>query len=273
MRIAHPRAAAAAILFLSCAAVAAQAPTNDHCAGAIPVSLGTIGGSSVGATWGPDPTPPCAPGFDDVWYSFTAPCNGVMAAGTCAAGTNFDTVLTVWDGSGGCGALVPILCVDDFCGPPYSPLASYVTWQAVAGTTYYLSVAGFLGATGSFDLTVESPYTEFEFFTAGPGTVGYKIRGGPPGGAAFVAMTLNGFLYPYGWFNGIDIDFIELGFQLSAGYPFLVPTGAVCGDALVGPFSGLPAGLTLYGVCVGLTAGVPLPDPRYTSAPASIQIL
>jgi hypothetical protein len=263
-------AAAAALL---CGGIAAQSPSNDTCVGAIPVYLGTTSGSNVGATTGPEPSSSCGLGGSDVWFVFTSPCNGAMSAGTCAAGTNFDTVIEVFDGSGGCGAMTSILCVDDFCGPPYGPLSSHVTWQAVAGTTYYIAVSGFAGATGSFDLYVESAYPEFEFFTAGPGTVGYEIRGGPPGGVAFVAMTLNGVYFPYGWFNGIDIDFVELGFQLSTGYPFIVPTGQVCGDALIGPFSGLPSGLAIYGVCIGVTAGSPFPDPRYTTAPASVVIL
>jgi hypothetical protein len=188
---------------------------------------------------------------------------------TCEPGTDFDTVVTIWDGSSGCALLTGILANDDSCGPPFAPTASYVTWQSVAGTTYYVSVAGSAGAVGNFELSVQSILTELQFFSTGPGTIGYHVDGGPVGGTVFTAITLTGDLFPYGWFHGISITIGDLHAQFVAGFPFVATAGAVCGDVTVGPFSGLPAGLSVYGVTVCIPPWLPYVHPAYVSAPAS----
>jgi hypothetical protein len=245
---------------------------NDHCAGAIPVGPGHTLDSNAGATLGPDPVGSCVGAGADVWYVFVAPCNGPWAASTCAAGTAIDTVLTIWDGSAGCGSLVPILCNDDFCGLPFSPTNSYVTFQSVAGATYYLSVAGFGGAMGGIELVLEANGTELHFFSNGPGTIGYEVLGGPPGGTVYTALTLNGALYPYGWFYGISIDLGDVISQLTLGFPFVVGATAVCGDVTIGPVGGLPSGLTLYGVAIGIPAGWTFPSPAFISVANSAAV-
>jgi hypothetical protein len=255
------------IVALVVASTARGQAANDHCSAATPIGPGTTVGTNVGATTGPDPLGGCIGPGADVWYVFVAPCNGPWAASTCGPSTTIDTVLTVWDGSAGCGALLPVLCNDDFCGPPFSPSASYVTFESVAGTTYFVSVAGYLAEEGAFELTLEAIATELHFFSTGPGTIGYHVDGGPPAGTVFTAITLNLGFFPYGWFHGIDIDWPGLVSELSTGFPFVVPVGPVCGDVTVGPFSGLPAGLTVYGVSIGLPVGSSFPNPRFISTP------
>ena len=52
---------------------------------------------------------------------------------------------------------------------------------------------------------------------------------------------------------------VELINEISAGYPFLnllMP----CGMTVVGPFTGLPPGLVLYAVGLGLQAGASVPS-------------
>jgi hypothetical protein len=252
------------VLTLICAAAAAQA-VNDHCATAIDAGPGHTLGSTVGATTGPDPLGSCGLPGADVWYRFVAPCNGAWAASTCAGGTAFDTVLTIWDGTGGCGALVPIICNDDFCGQPFAATNSYATFQSVAGTTYYVSIAGHLAAQGSFELVLESILTELSFFSAGPGTIGYHVDGGPAGGIVYTAITLNPAFFPAGWFHGISIEFADIMAQVTAGFPFVMPVGPVCGEVTVGPFGGLPPGLTVYGVSLGIPPGATFPHPAFIS--------
>jgi hypothetical protein len=255
------------------AAVAGAQVVNDHCSGALPTGRGLVSGSNFGATIGPDPVNGCGLPGADVWFVWASTCNGAWTASTCSAGTDFDTILTVWDGSAGCGALVPLLCIDDFCGPPFSPTSSYVTFQSYAGSTYYFSVGGFAGAEGNFELSIDPVGPELHFFTDGPGSVGYTVDNGPPGGIVFTAITPNVAAYPYGWFNGIDIGMNELITQILVGYPFIATAGSVCGEVTVGPFYGLPSGLTFCGVSVGIPIGSPFPLPHYTSAPDSVYIL
>ncbi len=86
----------------------------------------------------------------DVWYTLEIPCDGVYTASTC--GSNFDTVLSVWDGTAACPTLAhaPIGCDDDTCG-----LQSEVSWPATAGDVVFLQVGG-VGAVGSGQLSISS---------------------------------------------------------------------------------------------------------------------
>ena len=51
------------------------------------------------------------------------------------------------------------------------------SWTATAGTTYYISVAGYNGNQGSFGFVVESPSATLvlSFFNFGPGTLGWEL--------------------------------------------------------------------------------------------------
>src|SRR5262245_34655177 len=120
------------------------AVAQDRCFNALPIMAGTILGSNVTATTGGDPTCPQSVG-KDVWFSYLSPCTGNVTVDTCGAATNFDTVLAVFDGNCGCNALVQIGCNDQFCGN-----SSSVTFPAVQGTTYFVSVGGWLSASGTF---------------------------------------------------------------------------------------------------------------------------
>jgi hypothetical protein len=248
---------------------------NDSCVTAAPISEGVVtAGANIGAGTGPDPvTFSCGyANASDVWYSLVAACSGNYQATTCDAGTTFDTVLTIWDGSSGCGTLVELACNDDNCNLPSGNhfLNSTVTWTAVAGQQYFISVAGFYGSTGTFNLLVNAGGAlALNFINAGSGTIGYTVTGAPPGGLQFTAISLFPGNYPTGWFYGIDIGFSDLVNQINFGFPFL--TGLTsCGSVTVGPFGGLPTGLTLYGVTLGVPFGSPAPS--IVSAPTSATI-
>ncbi|OGO51099.1 MAG: hypothetical protein A2148_07000 [Chloroflexi bacterium RBG_16_68_14] len=81
-----------------------------------------------------------------VWYRFTAPSSGTVSANT--SDSFFDTVLAAYAGSA-LNALTLIDCDDDTFG-----LQSEVSFTATAGTTYYLQVGGYAGATGDLRLSV-----------------------------------------------------------------------------------------------------------------------
>ncbi len=133
----------------------AQSPTNDNFANAIILSglSGSAKGTNVNATL----EPPCETNqvncADDgpqsvdqsVWYAWTAPGNVTAAFNT--VGSGFDTVLSVWTTTNGlCDATLTNLVSDDDTayntGLDTNNFTSSLSFSAVAGTTYYISVAG-----------------------------------------------------------------------------------------------------------------------------------
>jgi hypothetical protein len=129
-----------------------------------------------------------------------------------------------------------------------------VTFDAQSGAFYHVSVGGYLGASGYFNLKI-SPRGAMALTVSAsaPGSIGFSVSNGPPNGTYFAAFTLNHGNYPNGWFLGIDISTQELIQQLTGGFPFWGTLNS-CGSATAGPYTGLPSGLALYGAAVGITA-------------------
>jgi hypothetical protein len=110
-----------------------------------------------------DPTPTNVPGVNDcttgagrtntIWYKFTPTTSGTIVADTQPS--NFDTLLSVWTGTPG-AFTTQIACNDDFFGLGGS---SQVTFNGVAGTTYFFMIGGFFGDFGTsvFRLTAPAP--------------------------------------------------------------------------------------------------------------------
>lgn len=136
------------ILTVSLTSVNAVAQ-GDECTDPKPVTVGTYGPySTVGATSSMPAVWPCEPtAGNDVWFVAQANANGTATFDTC--GSSFDTVLEVFDGTGGCGGLVSIGCNDDTCGT-----RSVVTVGVTNGQLLYVRVGGWNLATGSFILNV-----------------------------------------------------------------------------------------------------------------------
>jgi hypothetical protein len=140
---------------------------GDDCPGALPIGQGLNGPyTNVGSTTS-TPAWPCGAGANDVWFSYVPPSAGTLTADTCS-GTNYDSTLQIFDGTGGCGALVSLGCNDDSCG-----LSSSLTTPVTGGVTYYIRVGGFGGSTGTFSLNINGP-TGLQLATVvsqGPGCV------------------------------------------------------------------------------------------------------
>lgn len=102
------------------------------CATAAPIGLGTVIAPSV---TGDPPLTVCSltggPGTKGLWYKYTATANKTIKITTSSAGQNADTRMIVF--SGNCTALNCITANDDYAGQ-----FSQVTFNAVAGTTYYI---------------------------------------------------------------------------------------------------------------------------------------
>tara|TARA_R110002096_G_scaffold100339_14_gene222447 strand:- start:3731 stop:5230 length:1500 start_codon:yes stop_codon:yes gene_type:complete len=122
---------------------------GDECTDPKPVTVGSYGPySTVGATSSLPAVWPCEPtAGNDVWFVAQANANGTATFDTC--GSSFDTVLEVFDGTGGCGALVSLGCNDDSCGT-----RSLVTVNVTPGLLLYVRVGGWNLNTGSFVLNV-----------------------------------------------------------------------------------------------------------------------
>ncbi|MCH7994572.1 MAG: hypothetical protein IIB57_09020, partial [Planctomycetes bacterium] len=116
---------------------------GDTCSGPRVVNEGTFGGSTASNT-GTDVSS-CTNGDTlDEWFCYTPTCSGTATASLCS-NTNFDTSLAVFEECGG----TELACSDDFCG-----LQSRVDWPVMAGTPYFVRLAGFAGSSGAFELQI-----------------------------------------------------------------------------------------------------------------------
>jgi hypothetical protein len=92
-----------------------------------------------------------APG-PDVWYRYTPSVNGNVTLQTCQSPTNFNTTLSLWRGCPRNAAATEIACNDNVCG-----LQSVLSSSVVAGTTYWIRLAGSNGARGVYNMILNGP--------------------------------------------------------------------------------------------------------------------
>lgn len=116
-----------------------------------------------------------------IWLAWTAPSNGIATVNT--VGSDFDTVLAVYAGNL-VNALVPLESDDDSGTNHTSKLA----FNALAGVTYHIAVAGHLHAAGNlfFELQLQPTTEHLPVFLAHP-----QSRSVAPGGNATMAFTLD----------------------------------------------------------------------------------
>lgn len=162
-----------------------QPMNNDECDECLPISGdGTFDFDNTNATSnGPD-HPECdkfgTQAIDnDVWFCWTAPCNGDVALSTCGL-TAVDTKVAVYDGTN-CNDLTNSIldCNDDTCG-----LQSVVNWTAVAGDTYLVRIGTFPGAsggTGQFDIQCRPALGNDDCAGAIPMSIGETVSGDTTG--------------------------------------------------------------------------------------------
>jgi hypothetical protein len=124
-----------------------QAGLPTPAPGQLPLQLGSNGPFGNGPATSSAPGWACATAGNDLWFTYQAPPATNVTFTTCSPGTDIDTVMQMFQGS--CGVLANLGCNDDWCG-----LGSQVTIQATQGTTYFVRVGGFNGATGEFDVDI-----------------------------------------------------------------------------------------------------------------------
>ncbi|MCX6874982.1 MAG: M6 family metalloprotease domain-containing protein [Verrucomicrobia bacterium] len=125
-------------------------PANDMFAGASVISNAsspvTVTGTNNGATAQTGEPAHAGSGPDaSVWWQWTAPSDGTLQVST--AGSSFDTVLGVYTGAA-VNALTLRASNDDTSGTR----TSYVSLAVTSGTTYFIAVDGYHGATGEITL-------------------------------------------------------------------------------------------------------------------------
>ena len=124
---------------------------NDACPGAEgPLRDSAVLGSTVGTQ--PNETAWVCDGLSrngnyGVWYWLEGDENYVIAD-TCSNETNFDTQISVFEGSS-CEQLQCVVANDDFCGEQ-----STVSWRSRTGTNYYILVHGQNDTQGDFALGI-----------------------------------------------------------------------------------------------------------------------
>jgi hypothetical protein len=134
----------------------------DDCASAqvVPLALGDtviVSVDNTAATNSPEPWDGtlCGAGVgtnqSDVWFSVTAPGDGVLSFSTCTTDpAALDTDLTIYTGT--CGAPVQEACNGDACNG-FGSIVNNIA--AVNGTTYLVRVGGFgVGTVGVTDLEI-----------------------------------------------------------------------------------------------------------------------
>ncbi|MFZ1686744.1 MAG: T9SS type A sorting domain-containing protein [Flavobacteriales bacterium] len=140
-------------------AFGSHAPSNDECAGALPLNVGALCNP---VNYLPECATQSLPAIDcgieganandDVWYSFTAPDNLVTLA-VFAHTYDHSPVIDVY--SGACGALAPYDCVDAAAEDSVAQLTLIGLSQ---GETYYFRVYNGFGTTpldnASYELCV-----------------------------------------------------------------------------------------------------------------------
>lgn len=128
-------------------------PPNDDCINAFAVGDGTFAFDNNGATTdGPDEAGDCTFfGYSqidsDVWYRYTAPCDGQATVLLCGSG--YDTKLAVYDGTCPTAPGTSLACNDDACA-----VSSIVSFPVASGQEYLIRIGGYQGdqGTGTLDI-------------------------------------------------------------------------------------------------------------------------
>jgi len=132
-------------------------PSNDECTGATAIGNGTSAFNTTTATNSAVAIPAsCDEGAGvamnkDVWFRYTATCNGNARATTCGLAA-FDTRLAVYPGSACPTAATAVTACDDNTAGCASG-TSTVSWPVTTGSTWYIRVGSPAAGSGSGSLT------------------------------------------------------------------------------------------------------------------------
>lgn len=141
---------------LNIAGPPAAIPRNNLCQDAVEICPGEYAGTTESA--GTSAPASCAGSGSspDAWYVYTPSYDGLMILDTCDS--EYDTALGVYSG---CPAsLVNEIACDDDGGP--CGLQSRIELNVTAGSTYWIRVSGFSGASGPYRLSLTGPQCSYD---------------------------------------------------------------------------------------------------------------
>jgi hypothetical protein len=157
---------------------------------------------------------------------------------------------------------------------PAYPACAYISIAVWNGTDNAVASRAFVDNV-SFDSAVPgcgvpcfAPTASLTFSSpSGLGCVQINMGGLPAGGTYFFAVSLD--TSTGGWLYGVNISIPDLVNQITFGYPFWgpIPVGGCGGNVQLGEFCGLPSGLSVRAVALGLP-GVGLNGPITANTPA-----
>lgn len=155
----------------------AAPPANDDFANAVavtePLPFTATQDTSEATTEASEPTVKqygCGFIAATVWYSYTPSADTVVSADTI--GSDFDTVLAVWQGTD-LDSLTLVACVDDSRGG----LQSTLPFVAESGVDYHIQVGGFLADTGALSFRVREIAAGFVEGTVTDGDTAAPLEG------------------------------------------------------------------------------------------------
>jgi len=150
------------IYYLDFSRVGVSAPSNDACFNATSIPAGGQGSNASGGTTGAttDGSTNCTTSSADVWFRIVAPCTRTVSLNTQFS--NFDTVLSVHTGCPGTAAN-QVACNDDVVS---GTLWSSLSFTANGGQNYYVRLAGYQGAFGSYNLDSNYGYASNDLCSA-----------------------------------------------------------------------------------------------------------
>ena len=128
-------------------------PGNDDFVNRVLLAAGTTqatGSNRLSTFETGEPQFPSVAGTKSVWWEWAAGTTGSITVTT--SGSDYDTTLAIYSGSGTLASLVHLGSNDDFSG-----LASSVTFSATSGQRYYVQVNGYSSAEGSITLNYPAP--------------------------------------------------------------------------------------------------------------------
>jgi len=150
----------------------------------------------------------------DVWFKWVAPAqNGTIDISTCDA-ASYDTSIVLYEGT--CGSLVEVACNGDSAGGNSSCQQYYseiVGFSVTPGSTYYVRVGGYNGATGSGNLLLAFTQGAANCGSAGACNVAHATPGCDDTTCCNIVCNLFPSCCDTGWDQScVDIAIPECGF-------------------------------------------------------------
>ncbi len=122
-------------------------PSKDDCANA--QSVGEVTNLAFDTSDATFDGPGHCMSSPNIWYCYTASCTGNVTVGL--SGSNYDTMLAVYDGCGCYPTSNDMIGCDDDSGPGYQ---SRITFAAIAGNEYLIEIGGYGSETGHGRLSI-----------------------------------------------------------------------------------------------------------------------